>query len=436
MTNDIIDDEVAEIVTSGKKYTFPNIEILIHTKEVDLSIHRVNDIHISSNFTTDITDKVFIDFQLPAGTFRDTIYSNKDLLEMTLILTYGEEEIVLKYEAILNTEFRDRYTSIINSVSNGTLDKLDFIDVSCQCVDPLLLSVKNETTSGVYHDTDISSVIKCLISDMLNKVTVLGSKLDFKLNMYDSDNSRKYKNIIIKPHSKVIRLPYDFQHNEYGIYDNGIGIYFTHISDSIDTKYDVDIYPLFDFNRFDNESKRTKLYIVNSNIANLSQNDVNFYYKDGIYKGIVTDVQFRDKSENDKYNKGTGIVETVDTLSTSDTLYNVTNDKIVYDGSLTYGKTHMDGTSEYYAKFIDIDQNDNPYLFRSGVNKSLGVIGIFNFPYTNMEFVYPGMPVKYLFSTKDEGTLETSGIVQGIETMYDVDNKTVSNVLMVMLNKV
>lgn len=431
----ILDNEIKDLITNAKEYIFPNIEVYINTEELDIKLEHVFKYRVNSNYGVNLSDVIHVEFVYPLGSFIKDIYRFKEALELTIILTVDKKKITKKYKCILVNKLANDYDSKLTKISADKLDEQTIEHISVQGIDPLFLALKNVTTSGCYHDLKLDKLIKGILGNELDKVTVLGRKLDYFFNLYKPTNITEYKNILIKPFSKIIKLPYILQQNDYGIYDSDIGIYFSNIETIHNKiKYNIDIFPLNDINRYKEDTKRPKLYLISSITPNIDKNSYNAYLEDDTYKIIVNDIEFKDNSDKDRYDIGTGYIKTFSTLNVNNDLFNITNDHILMDGNSTTGTNNIDTGTLDYAQLLETQFDDNIFKYDSVLNNNKTVIGIIRIPNINAEFIHPGMAVKYVY-LKNDKVIEATGIVHGKDITYDFAKKVNLAILLIKIKR-
>lgn len=433
----LLDKEAMDIMKEAKPFTIPSITAILHTEDRDVNITHFINLRVESNFNSNITDLIYVEFTIGLGMFKELIFDNKDKLEMTLLLendyiknakttSNGYKSKFNKnnrYKFILINSFKDSDKSSQDAFNPSELDKQEIVVIKGQLIDPLLIALKNIYISGCYHDIDLNTLVKSIFNRELSKVKVLGRPLSYRLNVVDFDNPEKYRNIKIDPFTKLIKLPYNLQNESYGLYNNGIGLYFTNMRETVKFKYDINIYSLFDFNLFNTLNKRSKLIFYNPRIEALGVNEYNFLYKHGIYKTIVTDIEFKEDLEKDRFKNGTGLIESFSTNSTNTDMFEITNDNISYFDNAAYSIINYNDEIVDYSSFNNTNLDANTYRHQTSINKNRGRIGVMKFPKINPENIYPYMPFKYVF-LKDGKVMETTGTIQQVSYFYDYINKT------------
>lgn len=433
--NTLIDEEVVSIVKNSKPFVQPKITAILHNENINKAINLLQSYRVESNFNKNLSDIIFIDFVIPIGEFISDIYNFRDSLEITIELKYEKKKFKNRYKVAVMSKLPSEYNSQVANIDTDDLDKQDVFNCTLQCIDPLTLSLKNTVISGIYHNVTMTKLLKGILSQALNKINIIGKKLEYNLNIYNLDNEKVYQNIIIEPFTKIIKLPHELQHKNYGLYNGDVGIYFSRLeTTTTSSTYDIYIYPLFNYERYDKELTLPRLLIVNPNVNMIEQNEYNTYYDINTYKLMVSSIEFKDYTENARYNEGNGIIKVNEDVITDKSLVNVEEDKVEFSNRETYIYDN-DNQILDYSKFIHINQEENKYLYYSNINKNKSIIGIIKLPNTNSETFIPGMAIRYLFMEKDK-VVSTNGILQAVNRTYDDIKKVSITVLIINFKRI
>jgi len=446
-----IDNVAFDVFSQNRPFIMPEIKLTLHTKEQDIPIDLVTDVRVSRNFAVNITDVIFLEFMITAGTFQEKIFPNREDLEVTINFNYDNKAIRrLNYKLLITTKNPEVNNSHTHKVDEGDQDTQDLYTIKAQCVDKLTLNLKNQYISGIYHNYDLKYFMRSLIN-----YEILAQSVTHKIMVYDLDNKKKYKNIVVKPYTKLIKLPYILHNDMYGLYDNGVNIYFTKIRYGGEYKvypspankknpeylfgtgdnYDIEIFPLYDTTRYDKDTKRHKLLVVSPSVKAMGVNENDFYYKDGVFKLTIADVTFSTDEEKRQYEIGT----TLATTNSSDILvsdgYDIKDDKITYPDSDHNGLETLPNKPTTFDTIFDMDNDYNIHKYRSILNKNEVILGVMKTGSINPDFIFPGMSFKYVFD-KDNVIKETTGIIQSVEYYYDIANKTTVVAIAALFKKI
>jgi len=435
MNVEVLHTEIKHIITKSTSYVFPDIKVTLFNGIDEIPVATLITYRINSNFNTNISDIIYLEFMHPMGDFLKRIYPNRDSLDVRINVKFDKKQVSRTFKALIMNELPEEHDSKLANADKTTLDEQTLERISLQCVDPLTLELKDVTTSGIYHDVTITKILKGVIGSHIDNITVLGKKIDYKLNIYDLDNKKVYNNLYIKPNTKVIKIPYEFQNNDYGLYEYGVGIYFTNINTVRNTiLYDISIFPLYDITRYKRDTKQPKLMLISPAVRNLDKNTYNAYYDNGVYKLIVSNITFRDDNNKARYKSGTGIIETFSDIHINDSLSLVTDNQILFNSIGTFSKKNIDTDTYGHAKYVETDFDSNVFKYKSSINLTRGRTVIVKLKDINSDFIFQGMSLEYMF-IKENKVVTLYGIVQGVDTTYNISSKESITVILFFIQR-
>lgn len=441
--NTAIDAEALSVVSKSKKFEFPEFKVYLHNKEVDLYIEHFFQYHVERNYSDNITDKIMVSFMLPRGYYNEWILKDPDNLEMTIVMKFNDNKqpLVNRYKFIPDIESEDIGGSL-GSLDEEDMNKHDLVNVKGQCVSPLLLIFKAIYISGVfrsYNDEnkddkmDIKDFINTQFHKKLKEVKIFGQPLSYKFFFYEPDNKNKYDNIMIRSGTKFITLPLTLQEDMFGVYGGGLNVYFTnlHVFSSEPNLYCFYIYPLFDKSRFDKEDKMPKLVILEPTNPDIAKNDVEAYYKDKLYKIVVTNSDKISKVEREKYNTITGLKVTLSENMIGDYRVDIEKFKSISIDTEKYTNMfQLDQELKNYTNIENVDFDNNMFRHLTRFQKYQTKFFHMHLVNTNPIFIYPGMPLKYTTLVKNKPT-DFKGVVQNVSFSYMVQKKVVSTDILI-----
>ncbi len=419
ITKTLIDEEALKILEKSKPFKFPEIEAKLHTETVDISIPFITNVRFRKDYLKNISDLVFLDFNIGLGTFLEVIYKNRDKIEVTIKIQYSKSEIYEKrFKGLILNKLPANNDTALTRSTREELDEQELVLIKLQLLDPLTIALKNFFITGIFHDLTLTDLLILTFGKRLADVTVLGRMLDYNLYIDKLDNDKVYDNIIIPPFTKLIKLPKNLHDGGYGIYKNDIGIYFN--NNGVSNKgyqYDIEVYPLFKIKRFEELTDRPRLMLINPNTPNVSKNELDVYYKEGVYKTIVTEVTGDDDAERSRYSDGSGIIDAY-ANALDPTLLTVDEESVTLATDEMFDIIDYDPGLADYTKLINTNKDASIEKYISLLSRKQMVFLVFKLPNINPEFIIAGMPIKYLFM-KDTVAYETTGEVLIVDIYYD-----------------
>jgi hypothetical protein len=444
-----LDNEITDILYKGNQYVFPNITATLHTPDRDIILNNINHLDIDMNYNSDLSDKITIDFMFRLGDYRDIILKYRNTLEITISIDYaedngdrsttdtgiynrqsiilreknkGDKPLVYRYRFIsLVTDERFK-NSIYTKMSSEDLNNLDVIVVKGECVDPIILALKQYVISGIYRNYKLEDVIKGLLQKYLNKLSIDDDKFKYKFNILPLDNNTIYDHIIIKSNTKLIQLPYILQDQDYGLYNGHVNLY---ISRDIDNNYILNLYPLYDVAKYDT-TPNNRLMLYSADKPSKSFNEVTYYKESKASKDIkivVSDISILDTGLNDTISLGDGLFNVNPNLVLDESLKAFNSTKMYYNTEELLTKEVNEDNITRITRLIDTNQDDNLYKYRSKILKTLNTFGTVTIPKSDIRIFIPGMYLQYLYN-HDNTVVIKRGMVQNVSTTFNIVKKT------------
>lgn len=443
-----LDSEVTEILSKGTQYIFPTITATLHTPSEDISITNINHLDIDTNYNSELSDSVSIDFMFRLGDYRDVLLKYRNTIEITISIDYtdvtysgttdtgvynrqsiitkekatGDKPIVNRYRFILGVVDKRFKDSVYSKMSTADLNELDVIVVTGQCVDPIVLGLKQYVVSGIYRDYKLETVVKGLLQKYLGALSIDEDKFTYKFNIMPFDNDTTYDHIIIKSNTKLIQLPYIFQNEDYGIYNGGINLY---IYKDINDNYIINLYPVYDNSKFETTTNN-RLLIYSGDKPSKSLNEVTYFKESKASKDIkivVSNVNIQDTGLNDTVELGDGLFNVNPNLVLDDDLKAFDSAKMYFNTEELLTKEVNDNNSSKISRYLDTNQDDNLYKYRAKILKTLSTLGTITIAKPDIRIFMPGMYLQYIYNNAN--TIVTKkGMVQNVSTTFNVMKKT------------
>jgi len=434
--NTLLDSEILKVIGKSAPFDFPEFTFVLHNKDIDFVLTHVTKYHVERDYNNNITDNILVEFALPEGYYKNWIIENKDSLEMTIQSKIFGKTVKNRYKFIPLLKDDNILSGSKQVRSEESLNKHKLKQVIGQCINTLLLTLKPKYISGVYHKVTLEELYTALMTKELDKTKVFGKSLNYKLMPYTFDNVKKYNNIPIKTGTKLIKLADYFQNDLYGIYDSGCNTYFTNINaDLTDDTYNIYTYPLYSRDRYNEDTKYPVLDILNASEIALGNSDASFRYTSGHYKVIATYVHTITALEQNKYNTATGIRMVLPFNITNYSNYPTTRCvKTGFDPSKHFLDAQLDVKLNNYQNLKMTDLDADIYRELTIFNKHQSYLLEIKLPKLNIEILYPGMPVSYLYPYKDTVKLLT-GVLQKVTADYNIVKKSNSVTIIVSLRE-
>lgn len=439
MAESKLSDAINPILSEGVSAQYdPNYTIQIHTPNMDLLPIMFSSIDILRDYNESIADYMVIEFSIASGDFYQYIYPYKDSLEISIKKDLPDYDYECnRYKMVLINQTSTEADQMMN-LSPSDLNATEIKNVVCQCIDKNVEALRHIYAQGIYNDCKLEDIIMASMCKNLDKTIMNGQPLsnEMKFDVYPTDNTLQYQQVILPTGVKLIDLPSYLQNDKkYGLYNYNIGTYFQ-IMNGSPTYF---IYPLYDSRRvmspktgYENQ-KRLVVVIPDMHLYDYVEKT---YAINGDEIRVLAgkNVKLVDTGENELINAGDGYVvskpEAVMTSNVSITDGNVT--AIPDEGleAVTL-KERRDGVDA--VKYTG--NTSNNYKVRSDYMRATLASYQISWNHCNMDMLYPGMPVNIIKSDSKSGIVTIPGVLQGTYSRYNNANKTVTGLLFIMAEK-
>lgn len=427
--------DIKSIINSGKKPIKFEYRGMLHNVKEDIPILKITSIDIVKDYVTNISDLIQIEFKMALGDYMTRLYPYRNNLELT-IKTIELKEVSSDRETntTIGTErFKAVFLPDENPVANlseaesfdsESANKLTIIDVKLQLLNRSLEPIRIKTVSGPFREVTQKKLIYNLLGGESSKVLVDGKPAIDGIDIVDPDNTDIRKHAIIPDGTVISSLPSFLQEKMGGVYNSGIGTYLQRYNN----KQIWFVYPLFNYTRFDKDVPKVIFYAVPEyRFAALDRT----YKEDGktIRIVVTSNRQYKDSADVQFMNKGVGFrMADANAFMKKPVVMTEEGPKglrtnLNHEVSIT---TREDGLN--YAPVSSSKISSNPYKEYSKVAlMNLGQIDLV-WENSNHELIYPGMPCKYVFLSKDK-TIELRGTILYMHTLITLQSKTLNEVV-------
>lgn len=408
-------------ITNGMTY-----KLILSTPKLDITIGIIVSIDVKRDYSGNVGDYITVDFLTYDNIYFRDIHPYKDNLELTIISKVKDKETKERYKfAILNQKATD--ANPLAKQDRSQLGTTGFQRVLGQCLDRGIEAIKSVTINAIYRSTTVKNL---MISELANlksyNISVDGSEVCPSLTFTkDPDNEQTYDHIIVGATKgdtvgvKALDFPSFLQNTKYGVYNGNIFTYYQ----KYEGKPSIFVGPLFDGQLYNNCDKK-KLLIVRPNGMNYDQIENTFLEDGDILRVVVkSKVQAIDEGEN--------------TFMSDGSSYTFTNPKAIADRdiSISGNSVSTDPNKRMQTHTIK-DRRDantstnylgtvvNLYKERSKYVKASMAIYQFQWVSCDIDLIYPGMPVCYMYYENKRGIMKLYGIVQSTFSTYSGESKS------------
>ena len=410
--------EIKEIIDDGPKPVYYQYKAKIHVNGDEYEAVKVVSVDIVSDYQNKTGDVVILKAIIPLGLWAKKMYKYRTELEISLIKiplqessdeTMTDEEIeVQKYLAIPDTDTIPVLAA--KDIDNYSMEELDLFDlptITFQLTDKLLYKLRLISVGGVFRRTTPLEIVKYVLTTETSKIKVDDDYSYQGLDYIKSNNDEAREHTIIPQGTNIVDVPVYLQRRGGGIYNSGIGSYYT--------KRHWFIYPLYDTTRLQDSTKT--LTIIKA--PALRTKSIERTYRT---EGDTTYILGTDRS---------GLIDDSGaqfTVSGNGTRFTDSR-KHIRDFTEVAGNKSIASRTKSNHEFVIVDKeneknavfqssrktNSNPYVERSELAGKNGAV--FKVIWENADFtvLYPAMMCKIIYLDNNE-VKEIHGCLLGVET--------------------
>lgn len=396
ITTEILQNKISNISTINMTlYSVTNIEF-------KLTVLDVQSLIIDQDFIKRYTDFITIKFSLSTKEYIDVINNYRDLKCSIIIENYIEEDkslkqqdpIIFDQKIIFQSKddlFKTVHKSEIvvdNSINQTESHISKRINIVGQLIDDNVFEIRKKQFNLVCRDSNIETLLHFIVCNMIEP--------KYKCIM-KPDNDTVYDNIVI-PGLIPFEEVFGYLNKKYGIYDKGVGFYYTE-----DTMF---IYPLYNFNP-EISPYLVNIYFVGSN--NILGANNYLLYKNDCYH-ILTNREPKSSQfmEQGTENFGNGYMVLKDSLLFNKWREQEQEDfKIIKDGILQMQLDNNNTLSEFShnLRYVYGEENiDDCITSLSSINGNVTVVGWDN---AKPFIIKPGWKILYHYDGEKEYNIKS-----------------------------
>lgn len=398
----VIYDEIVEMANGRSTPTN-----FVYTCEIIAAGRRhevtaVNKLDVQRDYTSAYCDQTVLEVEMTGFVYTQFIYPNRSDLRITLNRESRDDkgEVIWTDMRSVSQTFR---ATLIDPESAAMVDQGDFTDnpevsakssllsISFQLVDEIIEPMSVAGFNTIFRNVTVEELIKTVLRG--KDILPASVKLATGVQMVPPTNTRRYENLIVDEEVALLDLP-DYLQKRCGVYAAGLGFYLQR-----GTWF---VYPLKDFTRFNNTGKSLTVVAVESNKMPGSERT---FKVDGDQLLVLAtgETLHRDLSDAMQRNVGNGIRyldanRVIDDFSTSDKGRGFVSR--LHNLQEYVGWEREDGMT--YAPFIHGGPTANHARACARVMSGLDNTVEFEWHHSDPTEIIPGMPVRYLYRTKNE----------------------------------
>lgn len=373
-------------------------------------------------YSNSFCDSTVITLKLLRGTYIHRLLPYKDNFKVVLYrepitevdgkTQYDEDVRVRTYRGVVSNAKNEQVEDEIGGThSEEEANRLGFVDVDIQLIDLAIEQLRMQSVAGIYREMTTTEVVQGVLTKVSGELGLSSDEGVKGVDMVPGMNDAVRDHIVIPNGIKVTDFPTYVQKKAGGIYGSGIGYYF---QDGI-----WYVYPEYNVKRFDQTPKTLNVFNVPKNkLPGIERT----YAMDGDRLLVLAtgETKHFDETEAHQLNYGNGV-----RFANADRILNgfheVASNKV--------NIARPDNVEEFYVKSRRSGLNQaplsdrritaNPYHELSELSRRIGSVVQVDWQHADVDLVYPGMPVRYVF-TEDGLVREVYGVVVGCDHLVGI----------------
>lgn len=399
--------EVNQILATPSKGVNNRWRAVIRANNEELSVVKVMSIELGRRYATDFGDTMFIEVLIMEGQYWHRIFPYKQDLVLTLYRERAQEVTgrELIDEDIENQEFRavivDDGSKNFSRIREDVQDLSSIKQVRFQLIDQSVEQLRLMTVGTVVRNTAPGDAVKMLYTHVSKDITVDDEATVLGVDIYEPDNTEPYPQLVI-PHGTPVTDVAELVQNTAGVYSTGIGSY---LQNGI-----WYVYPLYDYTRYENTTK--SLTLIEAPGKRFGGSERTFRKTGNQVIALVTgDVNYTDLSERNQLTEGNGVRFSdpkrlfkafgITDQNKASVLREELNNELVASQRVT-GLNHTPFSSQRVTA--------NKFAQLSALAARNGSFIVCHWENSDIDAVYPGMPVKYMYVV-NSNVHELTGVV-------------------------
>lgn len=268
-----------------------------------------------------------------------------------------------------------------------------------------------KTVHGIYKGVTAEQVIKSILIGESQNIQVDGNPAIGGIDVVPPDATATIKQLSIPSGTYVCEVPTYLQEQVSGVYKHGIGTYYQRFN-GIPMWF---VYPLYDFNRFDNGEEQNVAILYGAPPKFSSGVERTFRVNAGVLEAVITTEKRQvNASDVTQLNDGVG-------FRFNDQNAYMNKPVIIDDqGNAIGARGNLNQEAAFINRgdglnFVPVVRNfgTNSYHEISKVSARQATLLQFGWQNSDPSFIYPAMPVKYCYM-QDDQFIELKGTVLGV----------------------
>mgnify|MGYP001368206312 CR=1 FL=1 len=410
--------EVQQVATQGPIRNSFRFDVFIKVEDRWIKPLRTDVITHQRDYVKGYSPLIYLDVFLGRGDYAYLIEPNKDKLIVDVIRhpvadigggDVDEVVTVKRYRALLLTKDDPGLGDARPHASNIDDLNQEIMDVQFQLIEENIYQLMMVTVGRTYRKNIPMDVLRALLTDASTNIDVTDEEAITGVDVVDGYNP-KVRDAIIVPHgTPLVDVVTHLQENEGGLYSTGVGCFLQH------NKWYV--YPLFDLNRIERETRTLTVIRVPPNRFAASERT----WRISANQIVVianNEVKTRDLGIIDQMSSGNAVrVTNADNLLSFTETQNNRSSFNRRENMLEFQTHELQGDGLTNARWGSERATGNPFKVFSRLASQGGQFVEVTWLHANTDYLYPGMPVRFYVASNDQ-LQEYHGTLLGANDRY------------------
>lgn len=329
------------------------------------------------------------------------INEEKDILEVTYdCLPQMTTELQVE---VSKMSYIDKF-ELDNTVSPLMID--------FELLDKGLEDLRKVTIGAIGRKVKPEDMIKVTLVKNTKELELNGESIVDKVSVVETDNKEEREHILIPHATKLLDVPNYIHHHCGGVYNSGINTFYQN--------NELYVYPIFNIDRFEKEERTlTVIKVPENRVMELERS---FKIDDKRLTVLAfTESNFSDFTKSKFLKKGNGVRYADSRMFMNKITKTKDNKSIVKRNKVNHEYITKD-LEKQNTVYISHDRiHSNPFKQFSEQSSSFGGIYTFVWQHADINLLYPGMPVRILYSNQEDikelrgVLLKVHGVVQALK---------------------
>lgn len=425
----VVAREIQEIAISPRKLMAYELTCIIHANGRDIPVLAVDHLYLEQNFIVNFSDLIELKAMIGEGTYAYDVYPYRANLEVTIRRRgMGNNLNPAIIQSVESSEYRYRayiYDTKSELIENNNplltnkdvTDRAKLTNIKIQLVDRLVERIRTTTVGGIFRSARGVDIIRAMLGSTCKKVATDDSVSLKGVDVAGTPNPEVRTHVVVPHLTKLTAFPHIVDDICGGVYSAGFAHYLH--------KQIWYLYPPYDSKSF--TRTRRNLTVINVAKNRYPGSENTYRTTEGQVIVLATgETKQHDFSEQNQLEYGNG-VRFVDAKQVMDGFVNVRDNRAFVNTANNInefiGQARPDGlqvvfesveriTNNYFSEYSKLAERNGFYIQLVWENG-------------NENILYPGMPVRYIF-TPNNSTVELFGTLVGVNVFEQPSNQNIA----------